>query len=241
MLVELASDPPPQRAVARDEALADQVAAGERAPTVRIWTSGRALVVPKWRLREISDCEILDRHGEAWPLCGRGSGGGVVAHCPGTLNLSLIMPAQSAMALSIDDAYSLWIDVLGEALRHTYRIQISASETDGAFCKGRYDAAVGGRKLAGTAQMRRRGSIVVHGTVLVDVLAIEYLELLAQAEVACGAKEYAHDPSRITSLREVTHQRACVPDLARALREAVSRLSSGTLGARLKPPMVSER
>ena len=229
LLVELGPDTsPPGTAIARDETLAAQVAAGERPSTIRIWTNRRALVAPRWQLRGNEGHELLDRLGNAWPLCGRGSGGAVVAHGPGTLNMSLVVPARSSTTPSIDEAYGTWFDLLAEALRDAYGIQAAASKVDGAFCNGRYDAAVSGRKLAGTAQMRRRGSVVVHGTILVDVVATDYVELVSRAERVCGSMTRAYDARRIISLSELTRGQGGLEGLADALAQTSSRVAALT-------------
>jgi hypothetical protein len=66
-------------AIALDEAFAENVAAGESKPLLRIWANERALVVPRWQLRDVPVRAVIDRYGRSWPVCGRGSGGTVVA------------------------------------------------------------------------------------------------------------------------------------------------------------------
>jgi lipoate-protein ligase A len=210
--------------VARDDDLAAEVGAGVAPPTARVWRNHQAVVMPHWRLRTVEEREVVDRHGAGWPLCGRSSGGGVVVHDGGTLNLSLVFPLRSLGEPSIEAAYALWFDVVGETLRDAYDVIVSPAEVADAFCKGRWDAAVAGRKLAGTAQARRRGAVVVHGTILVDVDAAEYVSLVARAEAAAGiaGRSSAYDPSTVVSLAELTGSkltpRAVAATLAARLR-----------------------
>jgi lipoate-protein ligase A len=146
-----------------------------------------------------------------------------VVHGPGTINLSLILSRRTATP-SIDDAYSLWIDLLARTLRHAYEIEVVASAVDGAFCHGRYDAAVGVRKLAGTAQIRRRHGVAVHGTILVDIDANEYLDLIERAEAALGLPQRTYDRSRIAALSELARRRVDSTELAGHLARAIASL-----------------
>jgi octanoyl-[GcvH]:protein N-octanoyltransferase len=220
-LVELepAADIDAAAAIERDEVLAAEVGSGTSPPTVRIWENHAAVVLPGWRLREVTPREVTDRHGRRWPICPRASGGGTVAHGPETLNLSLILPLESMTAPSIDDGYQLWIELLADALRDAYGVAVRAAQVDAAFCKGRYDAAVDGRKLAGTAQLRRKGAVVVHGTILVNVDADDYLDVIERAEAACGiGAAHPYDRTTIVSLRDLVAG-ATAAGLAAALLE----------------------
>jgi lipoate-protein ligase A len=157
-------------------------------------------------------------------LLGRSSGGGVVAHGPGTVNVSIVVPWRTRTKPSIDDAYRLWIKVLDRALRSSCGVAIEARCVEDAFCSGRYDAVAAGRKLAGTAQARRRGSVLVHGTVLADVIAEEYCELVEAAEERIGITRAARlDPGRIVSLRELAGRSVPSAELSAAVGAAARR------------------
>jgi octanoyl-[GcvH]:protein N-octanoyltransferase len=190
----------PATAVAFDDVLAAEVGRGDSPPTLRIWQNGRALVAPRWRIDGTDGGAVMDRNGAEWPICGRSSGGATVAHGPGTLNVSIILPLG---AYSIADGFSLWIGLLATALRSAYGIEIEAAIVEGAFCSGRYDASVAGRKLAGVSQGRRRGAMLVHGTILASVDARVYVGLIEAAERILGIPN-RYEPDRIVSLAELT-------------------------------------
>jgi lipoate---protein ligase len=87
----------------------------------------------------------------------RATGGGSVLQTCGVFNYSLVIPAPG----SIDpiNAFRLGTDLI-RAILASFGL-IGTPE-------GTSDVAVGGRKISGNAQARRRGAILVHGTLLVD-------------------------------------------------------------------------
>lgn len=213
----------PEVAVAIDEALAATVACGASPPTLRIWTNEHAVVVP--RRHDVSPaarfCDLL---GQRWPICVRSSGGAAVAHSPGTLNMSLILPLRDSFDPSISDSYRLWSDILGFALHRNYGIEVDVTCVKGAFCSGRYDAAVDGRKLAGVAQARRNGSVLIHGTILVHVDCAEYLAVVSTAERALDVVPPlgGYYPERIISLHEIVGCPVRPDELAEAIGAATA-------------------
>jgi lipoate-protein ligase A len=136
-----------------------------------------------------------------------------------------MMCVTGASKPTIDEAYRIWARVLGDALFQTYGVGVEMAEVDRAFCSGRSDVVVEGRKIAGTAQARRGGSVVVHGTLLVDVEPEEYLAVVQNVERRLGmfGGRVTRDPTRITSLREVVGQPIRITELAEGVRAAISR------------------
>lgn len=120
----------------------------------------------------------------------RASGGGLVPQGPGQWNLSLVWPAPTATPSGTDAIYRALCHALAGAFARL-GIDASPQPVEGSFCDGRYNLAVGGRKLVGTAQAWRR----VHGVPLVlahavIVLSADPAELCARAsafEAALGS------------------------------------------------------
>ncbi len=104
-----------------------------------------------------------------WPVHVRASGGGLVPQGPGVLNLSLVWPV--AAQPSIDGTYRALCDELRAAFA---RLGVKAlpQPVQGSFCDGRFNLAVDGAKLVGTAQCWRRVEgvqvVLAHALVLVD-------------------------------------------------------------------------
>ena len=110
-----------------------------------------------------------------------------------------------------------------------------------AFCDGRFDLAIGGRKIAGTAQRWRavpggpspeRGAVLLHAVVLADTDRAEGIGAVNRFYAAAGSERQA-DPAASITLREAWAERgdpraadpprAVVGALRAALGEALRR------------------
>lgn len=214
---------PPAIAIALDDALAERVGYDDSPAILRIWQCGPAVVLPRRHLSQ-SQSSVIDKSGRAWQICARSSGGAAVAQGPGTLNMSMILPLSGPLQPSIEAGYQLWIAVLDAALSRACNITVGAALAEGAFCAGPYDGTVAGRKLAGTAQVRRNGSAVIHGTILTHVNRTEYLTLIHAAEriADISNSDAAYGPERIASLHELAGRAVPALELASALRAAAT-------------------
>lgn len=106
------------------------------------------------------------------PLLVRGSGGDVVLQAPGTINieLALALEADAAKRLGVTGAYGLICAPLVGWLRG-HGLDAGTGAVAGAFCDGRFNVTLAGRKLAGTAQRWRAGrggrqALLAHAVVL---------------------------------------------------------------------------
>ena len=216
----------PAEAIALDDAIGVSVASGISPPTLRIWVNNRALVLPAWRLCGSAAGTVMDGFGQTWPICGRSSGGAAVAHGPGTLNMSLVLPMRGRSQPSIDASYRLWIGLLSAALSDQFGIAVNAAEVEGAFCSGRYDASVDGRKLAGVSQARRKGTVLVHGTILVEVDRARYLQVIEAGErwLGIASAPRSYDAERMVSLHELVRRPVGLQELANSVIQAAARV-----------------
>jgi lipoate-protein ligase A len=138
--------------------------------------------------------------------------------------MSLILPRRHSEP-AIDDAFELWIAILDHALRTAYDTPVGGAPVEGAFCPGRFDVVARGRKLAGVAQARNSTSVLVHGTILVDIDSCDYLAVIEAAErhiTNSGACTY--DRSRIVSLRELAGRSVTTA-------EAAAEIAKGAAGS----------
>ncbi len=84
------------------------------------------------------------------------SGGGVVPQGAGVVNLHLGYFADTPNPLPVAEAhYQALCHILDKLFRH-FGIATTAQTVQGSFCDGRYNLAVNGRKIAGTAQHWQR-------------------------------------------------------------------------------------
>jgi lipoate-protein ligase A len=148
------------------------VAATTGRAAAHLWRGEPGLVVPR-------SCATLP----GWPAAAkahrvlvRASGGGVVPQGPGLLNLSLVWRADANADAGIapsgtEAIYRALCDELVGALA---RLGIAAAPqaVQGSFCDGRFNLAVAGRKLVGTAQSWRRVAdkpvVLAHAVIVVD-------------------------------------------------------------------------
>lgn len=181
----------------------------------------RATLLPGWPAAAAADAG----HGQ---VCVRASGGGVVPQGPGLWNLSLLWPAASATPVDTDRLYAALCAGLAAALA---RLGLAAAPqpVDGSFCDGRYNLAVGGRKLAGTAQAWRRVGrqrvVLAHAVLVVEADPAALTQRANDFEAALGGKQRyrsgaltsiareAPDPADIEArtLTALAEQFACAP------------------------------
>lgn len=177
---------------AREAAWMAQTARTGRA-VAHLWQSTPCLVVPASYKRSVNFGDVCAQWAaRGLPVRVRSSGGGLVPQGPGLLNLSLIWRSAAAGPCQTEPIYRALCDRLIQALSGL-GVHPAAEAVQGSFCDGRFNLAVGGRKLGGTAQTWRRidGSMVVlaHAMLIVDA----EIEALTQR---CNALEAALDTGR---------------------------------------------
>jgi lipoate-protein ligase A len=168
-----------------------------------LWRGVQGLVVPRayeraphWR------AACADSAAEGWPVQVRASGGGLVPQGPGVLNLSLAWAVPEGQAMTIDPVYRALCDELAAAFaRLGVRAEVQAVE--GSFCDGRFNLAVDGAKLVGTAQCWRRIEgvqvVLAHALMLVEADPVALTARCNAFEAVLGHdRRYRAD--RITSL-----------------------------------------
>lgn len=135
--------------VAEDEWCARSAATGRAA--AHLWQGAPGLTVPRHCTTAPGWIEASRRH----TVHVRASGGGVVPQGPGVLALSLIWRADAGAPTASDAVYAELCARLAAGL---LRLGIVATPqaVAGSFCDGRFNLAVDGRKIAGSAQSWRR-------------------------------------------------------------------------------------
>ena len=146
--------------LAIEQQLLDNAAVG--AATTCVWEPGASLVVPSTYQRYERFpmlCERFERRG--WPVWVRRSGGGLVPQDRGVVNISLAWRTQSDMASGTTEVYRALCELLQDAAS-PFGIDLNAQAVGGSFCDGRFNLAMAGRKVAGTAQFWQRLSKTEH-------------------------------------------------------------------------------
>ena len=154
-------------------------------------------------------------------------------------DISVIRRATGGSAVFTDENQLIYALVVGEdevpeGKHETYELVCSAivaglaSLGVQAVYKPINDILVDGAKLSGSAQMRRRGVVLQHGTLILEV----------DREMMKGAlKADPENISKVTSLARILGHRPQVQDV----RAALLRGFEGVFGARFEPGELSDR
>jgi hypothetical protein len=146
-----------------------------------------------------------------WPVYVRPTGGDATPQGPGTLNVSTVFRMNKSENRSLDDIYRWLCEPLiswaGNAGQHAGHGSINRS-----FCDGRFNVAVEGRKLAGTAQRwracaSRNGdwAVLAHAIILVDAAIEIGVSAVNRFYGSCGIEDRV-DPDTHISFSETRAQ-----------------------------------
>ncbi len=183
-------EPQPRRAsvnMAMDEALAESVASGCAPPTLRLYRWSPA-AVSIGRFQSVADLDLDRLDDRGWDWVRRLSGGRALLH-GSELTYALLLPLAHPVAqLGILDSYRALAGSLRAALAalgvnaDPLQARARRTATASAACLEQVSAwelAVAGRKLVGSAQCRRHGYVLQHGSLPLDG------DPAALAEVLC--------------------------------------------------------
>lgn len=181
------------------------VCKGEQPHGVLFWQpSDKALVMPRRMSRlpgfDEASAAVAD---SGWPVLLRETGGEPVPQSAATINVALVYvaPRSEGDQNRIETAYQRLCQPLCDALE-ALGGQASLGEIEGAFCDGRYNVNLNGRKWVGTAQRWRQGLsgtrpvVLVHGAMLMDddresmVAAVNLFNQVCGLEPRCNAQSH---------------------------------------------------
>ena len=186
----------PNLHMALDEVLTDEVSAGIRAPTLRIWEwASPAVVIGRFQsLRNEVDAEAALRHGIE--VVRRISGGGAMFIEPGnTITYSICAPLSLVAAMSFQEAY---------AHMDAWVIQALAEMGIQAWYQPLNDITSASGKIAGAAQARRGKAVLHHVTMAYDIDATKMLEVLRIGREKLSDKGSTSAQKRVDPLRSQT-------------------------------------
>jgi octanoyl-[GcvH]:protein N-octanoyltransferase len=195
------------------QAVLEEVAAGQRGPAALIWTSSRYVGATRkeTRLKGFGAAA-----GEAsrlgFPVLVRNSGGGAVAANRGSLSFSLTFPVED-LRHGLYERYVEGLDLIASALGRV-GVEAERGEVEGEFCPGAYSVRSGGPrgvKHAGLAQRVTRRAARLEALVLVS----ETDEIRALLERFYGLLGLPFRPESVGDLP------VDVPTVIRALAEEV--------------------
>ena len=199
-----------------EQDLLASVCAGDAEFGLLFWQpSDQALVMPR-RLNRLPGfehaCEVSAAAG--WPVLLRDTGGEPVPQSATTLNIALVYaPPRSEGDLNrIESGYRRLCDPICQLLDELGGTS-SLGEIDGAFCDGRFNVNLDGRKMVGTAQRWRQSQGgqrpvgLVHGAMLLDNERESMVAAVNGFNEACGLEQRVRAESHIA-----LHEKFAAPD-----------------------------
>ncbi|WP_049623774.1 lipoate--protein ligase family protein [Frateuria defendens] len=182
--------------MALDEVLADEVAAGRRPPTLRVWEwAASAVVIGRFQsLRNEVDMEAARRH--RIQVVRRITGGGAMFIEPGnTITYSIYAPLSLVEGLSFQEAYARMDAWVVEALG-TLGIR--------AWYQPLNDLTSEAGKIGGAAQAHRGGALLHHVTMAYDIDTAKMLQVLRIGREKLSDKGTPSAAKRVDPLRRQT-------------------------------------
>ncbi len=186
----------PLQHMALDQVLQEEVAAGRRAPTLRVWEwSAPAVVIGIFQsLKNEVDADAAQRHGIE--VVRRITGGGAMFVEPGnTITYSIYAPQSLIAGMSFRDAYAYMDSWVLQALK--------ALGID-AWYQPLNDITSTGGKIGGAAQAHRGGAVLHHVTMAYDIDTSKMLQVLRIGREKLSDKGTTSAAKRVDPLRSQT-------------------------------------
>lgn len=186
----------PLQHMALDQVLLDEVAAGRRPPTLRVWEwAGPAVVIGIFQSlkNEVDAAAALEHKIE---VVRRISGGGAMFIEPGnTVTYSIYAPLSLIAGMSFPDAYAhmdAWVlEALGElGIKAWYQPLNDITSEAG--------------KIGGAAQAHRGGAVLHHVTMAYDIDTTKMLQILRIGREKLSDKGTTSAAKRVDPLRSQT-------------------------------------
>jgi lipoate-protein ligase A len=211
-----------------EQDLLASVCAGDADYGLLFWRpDDHALVMPRRSSRLDGFTEASETLADlGWPILLRESGGEPVPQSPATVNVALVyvQPQSEPDRDRIENAYlrlcQPMLDVLGELGGAA-----SLGEVEGAFCDGRFNVNLDGRKMVGTAQRWRQSQggkrpvVLAHGAMLLDNERVEMVNAVNRFNQMCDLDQRCRADSHIA-----LHEQFAAPNFLDRLAERYAKL-----------------
>src|SRR5690554_3309173 len=180
--------------MALDEVLLDQVAKGEREPTLRRWEwASSSVVLGRFQsVRNEVDMEAAVEHGVT--VVRRITGGGAMFNEPqNTITYSLYAPESLVAGMSFVESYAYLDDWVLQGLRKMGVDAVYQPINDIASSAG---------KIGGAAQTRRNGVVLHHAMLSYDIDADKMLQVLRIGREKLSDKGTKSARKRVSPVRD---------------------------------------
>lgn len=222
----------PAEGLTAELALLDRVAKGGGERLAMVWQAAHAGLVAPLPFERADPARFTAAAGQSaargWPATTRRTGGGITPQGPGVLNLAMALPAGADGSSSIAECYNLICAPLVAAFA-AFGVPAATGAVQGSFCDGDYNLEVGGRKIVGTAQRWRGGSVLSQsGSVLLHALILTDVDL---AGAVTAVQAFSDDLGRPERFEVGVHTR--LADLGQGIdASALLTALAGELGRR---------
>lgn len=195
--------------MAVDLALLEAYRAGEARPTLRLydWAQPTLSLGYAQRAEEVDRAACVER-GVA--LVRRPTGGRAVLHGAGDLTYTVVASGAEGFPDNVTGSYALIAQALVLGLQSLgLALQVAPGERSSGItsaCFGsatRADLLAAGRKLVGSAQLRREGGFVQHGALMLTQEPGAIAELLLARQAPKGMTNLASELGRVPEGQEV--------------------------------------
>ncbi|MDH0747460.1 lipoate--protein ligase family protein [Pseudomonas sp. GD03842] len=194
-----------------EQDLLASVCAGEADHGLLFWRpNDHALVMPRRLSRLPGFTEASETLADiGWPVLLRESGGEPVPQSPATVNVALVyvQPKTEPDRDRIENAYMRLCQPMLDVLNELGGVA-SLGEVDGAFCDGRFNVNLNGRKMVGTAQRWRQSQggkrpvVLAHGAMLLDNERVDMVNAVNRFNEMCDLEQRCRADSHV-ALREM--------------------------------------
>ncbi|GFM82867.1 hypothetical protein PSCICN_35590 [Pseudomonas cichorii] len=194
-----------EKGLQAEQDLLASVCAGDSDHGLLFWRpNDQALVMPRRMSRLPGFTEASETLADSgWPVLLRETGGEPVPQSAATVNIALVyaQPSKDADRDRIEIAYRRLCQPILDLLTELGG-QASLGEVDGAFCDGRFNVNLDGRKMVGTAQRWRQSQggtrpvVLAHGALLLNderqqmVAAVNRFNELCELEARVRAQSH---------------------------------------------------
>lgn len=212
------------RNMAIDETLLERASEKLRLPTLRIY-AWEPFCLSLGYGQSVADVDLERLQAHGWHLVRRPTGGKAILHGD-ELTYSLTLPLDDELARGdIIESYRRISRGLMEALHqlglspHSERAAANG-EMRGPVCfevPSHYEITVGGRKLIGSAQVRRRSGLLQHGTLPLYGDIARICEALRFADEDAREAARQHVRARATTLEAALGHRVTYEQVAQAV------------------------
>jgi lipoate-protein ligase A len=202
---------PPARGawnMAVDEAILEAMGKGDTLPTLRLYAWEPACLSLGYA-QPLADVDIPTLHARGWEMVRRPTGGRAILHSD-EITYSVIAPRnEPCVAGTVLESYNRIAQALVETLR-LLGLQVEVEEHKGRAGKipnpvcfevhSTYEITVGGKKLIGSAQARRKEGVLQHGSLPLTGDLTRILQALVFPDEAARGRAAEHLLQRATTV-----------------------------------------